>query len=229
MKHFLFIALIILGFSHLKAQNENITFSCYVSYLPSFNCSYEYYIQHGKSVKHKYEKEAINCYKLNVRSGKKVASVNLNELADFIRAINTSDTLTIVLPKEITDSISNELLANSQYFNNDSLTIIFEAYKTKFFQPDDSMFGIIPFEGIQIDGNWLRAKFIQGQDTLLELNQGYSTFPSVKGYKTWITMYLIYQHYPIFRQLQVDSYMSKNHFTNTIIRYLETMERPLKE
>jgi len=224
MKNLASLCIIVLWTSGLVAQNSNMVFSSRINYLPSSSCRYEYYIQNGQSVKHKYEKESNNCWDLKFSKGRKIDSISLITISEFVRDINSRDTLIIHLSKKVQRSLNNRLLTNSNYFKNDSLTLIFSQFETEYYKPDSSMFGLPVIEVIQIDGNWLSANFVANQDTLLSVHKSYSGYPRVSGFKQWLTYYLICNKYKLFQDLQITSYISDKNYLYMLNLYLETMK-----
>jgi len=222
MKNLILIFIIFLWASDLIAQNSNIVFSSRISYLPSFGCRYEYYIQNGKTVKHKYEKGLNNCWELKFNKGRRVDSVSLIAISEFVKDIR--DTLKIDLPKGIKDSLTNRLLTNSKYFKNDSLILIFSKFESEYYKPDSSMFGLPKFEGIQIDGNWLSTNFIHNQDTLLSVHKSYSGYPRISDFKEWLILYFICDKYNLFYNLQITPYLSEENYLYLLRAYLKTMK-----
>lgn len=231
MKNLILIFIAFLGVSNLTAQDSSIVFSSRVSYLPSSYCRYEYYVQNGKTVKHKYEKESKNCWELNFNKGRKTDITSLRIVSEFIKDLNKKDTLIIFLHKELKDSLNNELLTNSKYIKNDSLTLIFSKFETEFYKPDSVKFPdstrhiILPrIDGIQIDGNWLSTNFVINQDTLLSVHKSYSGYPRVSDFKQWLSFYLVCNKFKLFQDLEIKSYMSDNHYLHMLELYLKTMK-----
>ena len=136
MKNLVSLYILVLWTSSLVAQNSNMVFSSRINYLPSSSCRHEYYIQNGQSVKHKYEKESNNCWDLKFSKGRKIDSISLITIKEFVRDINLRDTLKIHLSKRIRDSLTNKLLIKSNCFENDSLTLIFSQFETEYYKPD---------------------------------------------------------------------------------------------
>ncbi len=226
MKNIIPILIIFLWTSDLGAQNSNIIFSSKVSYLPSSGCRYEYYVQNGQKIKHKYDKESNNCWNLKFDQGQKIDSISLISVSEFIIKLKVSDTVKIHLPKGIKDSLPNVLLTNSNYFKNDSLVLIFSKFEKEYYRPDSSKFGSIPrIEGIQIDGSWLSTNFIHNQDTLLSVHKSYSGHPRISDFKEWLTFYLICDKYNLFQDLQINAYVSDENYLYLLRLYLETMKK----
>lgn len=223
MKKIVTLSIIVFWAFSLIAQDSNMVFSFRINYLPSSRCSYEYYIQNGQSVKHKYKKESKNCWDLKFSKGRKVKSISLNSINKFVRDLNSSDTLKVYLPKRIRDSLTNTSLTNSNYFENDSLTLIFSQFETEYYKPDSSMFGMPRYEGAQIDGDWFSANFICNKDTLLSVYKSYSGYPRVVDSKEWLTLYFVCYKYNLFENHQFKAYLSEEHFIYLLRLYLRVM------
>lgn len=225
MKNVIIIFVVFLWISDLVAQNSDIVFSTRVSYLPSSVCRYEYYIQKGHKVKHKYDKEANNCWDMKFNKGRKIDSISLITISDFISDMNSKDTFKIHLSERIKDSLTDRILINSRYFKNDSLSLIFSNFESEYYKPDSSMFGLFPrFEGIQIDGSWLSTTFVHNKDTLLSVHKSYSGYPRILDCKEWLILYFIYRKYMLFQDIQITPYLSEEHYLYLLRLYLKTMK-----